>query len=128
MFVGGPVLLVGHSYDGTVITEGGDLPYAIGLVFIAAFAPDAGESPGGITQAHPSVAVPNLARGPDDCAGKSEAASHASRASMAAEVAALIDETGMEAMAGKEYGSELERCLRPSAEYLYTVLGDRTWN
>lgn len=57
----GPVLLVGHSYGGAVITEAGDLPNVVGLVFIAAFAPDAGESPGGITQEHPPVAAPNLA-------------------------------------------------------------------
>jgi pimeloyl-ACP methyl ester carboxylesterase len=33
----------------------------VGLVYIAAFAPDAGESPGGITQQHLPVAAPNLA-------------------------------------------------------------------
>lgn len=59
--VGGPVLLVGHSYGGAVITQAGDLPNVAGLVYIAAFAPDAGESPGGITQEHPPVAAPNLA-------------------------------------------------------------------
>jgi pimeloyl-ACP methyl ester carboxylesterase len=42
--VDGPVLLVGHSYGGAVITEAGDLPNVVGLVYIAAFAPDAGES------------------------------------------------------------------------------------
>jgi hypothetical protein len=56
----GPVLLVGHSYGGAVITEAGNHPSVIGLVYIAAFAPDSGESPGGITQKHPPVAVPNL--------------------------------------------------------------------
>ena len=59
--VSGPVLLVGHSYGGAVITEAGDQPNVVGLVYIAAFAPDAGESPGGITQEHPPVAAPNLA-------------------------------------------------------------------
>lgn len=59
--VGGPVLLVGHSYGGAVITQAGDQPNVAGLVYIAAFAPDAGESPGGITQEHPPVAAPNLA-------------------------------------------------------------------
>lgn len=59
--IDGPVLLVGHSYGGAVITEAGDLPNVVGLVFIAAFAPDAGESPGGITQEHPPVAAANLA-------------------------------------------------------------------
>lgn len=57
----GPVLLVGHSYGGAVITEAGDMPNVVGLVYIAAFAPDAGESPGGITAKNPPVAVPNLA-------------------------------------------------------------------
>ena len=46
----GPVLLVGHSYGGAVITEAGNQPNVVGLVYIAAFAPDSGESPGGITQ------------------------------------------------------------------------------
>ena len=57
----GKVLLVGHSYGGAVITEAGDLPNVAGLVYIAAFAPDAGESPGGISQAVPPEAFPNLA-------------------------------------------------------------------
>ncbi|WP_193098310.1 alpha/beta hydrolase [Burkholderia sp. Z1] len=59
--VDGPVLLVGHSYGGAVISEAGNLPNVAGLVFIAAFAPDAGESPGAITQEHLPVAAPNLA-------------------------------------------------------------------
>jgi pimeloyl-ACP methyl ester carboxylesterase len=40
----GPVLLVGHSYGGVVITEAGNDPNVRGLVYITAFAPDAGES------------------------------------------------------------------------------------
>jgi len=40
----GPVLLVGHSYGGVVITEAGTDPKVAGLVYIAAFAPDKGES------------------------------------------------------------------------------------
>ena len=40
----GPVILVGHSYGGVVITEAGNDPRAVGLVYIAAFAPDRGES------------------------------------------------------------------------------------
>ncbi len=57
----GPVLLVGHSYGGAVITEAGNQPNVVGLVYIAAFAPDAGESPGGLTQQHLPAAAPNLA-------------------------------------------------------------------
>ena len=40
----GPVVLVGHSYGGAVITEAGDGANVAGLVYIAAFVPDRGES------------------------------------------------------------------------------------
>jgi pimeloyl-ACP methyl ester carboxylesterase len=40
----GPVILVGHSYGGVVVTEAGSDPKVVGLVYIAAFAPDKGES------------------------------------------------------------------------------------
>src|ERR1700733_1764617 len=40
----GPVVLVGHSYGGAVITEAGTDPKVAGLVYITAFAPDKGES------------------------------------------------------------------------------------
>ncbi|KNX77525.1 hydrolase [Pseudomonas sp. 250J] len=59
--VGGPVLLVGHSYGGAVITQAGNQDNVTGLVYIAAFAPDAGESPGALTQQHPPLAAANLA-------------------------------------------------------------------
>jgi pimeloyl-ACP methyl ester carboxylesterase len=41
---GDPVILVGHSYGGAVITEAGNDPKVVGLVYITAFAPDQGES------------------------------------------------------------------------------------
>ncbi|MGW4097871.1 alpha/beta hydrolase [Mycobacterium sp. NPDC004974] len=59
--VDGPVLLVGHSYGGAVITEAGDLPNVVGLVYVAAFAPDAGESPGQISEQLPPAAFDNIA-------------------------------------------------------------------
>ena len=40
----GKVILVGHSYGGVVVSEAGTDPKAAGIVYIAAFAPDAGES------------------------------------------------------------------------------------
>jgi pimeloyl-ACP methyl ester carboxylesterase len=40
----GPVILVGHSYGGAVITEAGTDPKVAGLVYVAAFAPHKGES------------------------------------------------------------------------------------
>jgi pimeloyl-ACP methyl ester carboxylesterase len=44
----GPVLLVGHSYGGAVITEAGNNAKVAALVYVAAFAPDAGESAGSL--------------------------------------------------------------------------------
>jgi pimeloyl-ACP methyl ester carboxylesterase len=40
----GPCILVGHSYGGGLITEAGNNPHVVGLVYIAAHAPDKGES------------------------------------------------------------------------------------
>ena len=54
----GPVLLVGHSYGGAVITEAGDNPKVSGLVYVAAFAPDVGETLAGM--AEPFGATPLL--------------------------------------------------------------------
>jgi pimeloyl-ACP methyl ester carboxylesterase len=54
----GPVLLVGHSYGGAVITEAGNDPKVVGLVYVAAFAPDAGQS---VTSLSATVAAPPLA-------------------------------------------------------------------
>ena len=42
--MGGPVVLVGHSYGGSIITEAGNHPNVAALVYIAAFALDEGES------------------------------------------------------------------------------------
>jgi pimeloyl-ACP methyl ester carboxylesterase len=49
----GPVLLVGHSYGGAVITEAGNHAKVAGLVYVAAFAPDEGETLGGMAQKYP---------------------------------------------------------------------------
>ncbi len=50
----GPVLLVGHSYGGTVITAAGNDLKVMGLVFISAFAPDDGESSLSLATAYPT--------------------------------------------------------------------------
>src|ERR1700677_1982855 len=51
----GPVVLVGHSYGGSVITEAGNHPKVVALVYIAAFALDEGESCASIEQAVPQA-------------------------------------------------------------------------
>ncbi len=53
----GPVLLVGHSYGGAIITEAGMNPKVAGLVYVAAFAPDIGESCGSMGKAYPPSPV-----------------------------------------------------------------------
>ena len=53
--MGGPVVLVGHSYGGSVITEAGNHPKVEALVYIAAFALDEGESCASIEQAVPQA-------------------------------------------------------------------------
>ena len=50
----GPVVLVGHSYGGAVITEAGTHPNVAALVFIAAFAPDKDESVGSLIAGFPA--------------------------------------------------------------------------
>jgi pimeloyl-ACP methyl ester carboxylesterase len=53
--MGGPVVLVGHSYGGSIITEAGNNPNVAALVYIAAFALDEGESCASIEQALPQA-------------------------------------------------------------------------
>ncbi len=50
----GPVVLVGHSYGGAVITEAGTHPNVAALVYICAFAPDKGESVGSLIAGFPA--------------------------------------------------------------------------
>jgi pimeloyl-ACP methyl ester carboxylesterase len=51
----GPVLLVGHSYGGAVITEVGTDPKVTGLVYLAAFAPSVGESASSLLASVPAT-------------------------------------------------------------------------
>ena len=60
----GPVVLVGHSYGGAVITEAGGQPNVAALVYIAAFAPDSGESIGSLSAEFPTT--PGLANAAPD--------------------------------------------------------------
>lgn len=50
----GPTLLVGHSYGGAVITGAGHAANVVGLVYVAAFAPDEGDSLGALLGREPS--------------------------------------------------------------------------
>ncbi len=61
----GPLLLVGHSYGGVVITEAGNNPKVAGLVYVAAYALDAGESVLSVSKSGPSAPL-NAELRPDD--------------------------------------------------------------
>lgn len=62
--VDGPCILVGHSYGGALITVAGNDPKVVGLVYIAAHAPDEGESEADNGKQHPS-AYRSLLKGAD---------------------------------------------------------------
>jgi pimeloyl-ACP methyl ester carboxylesterase len=51
----GPTLLVGHSYGGSIITEAGIHPKVVGLVYVAAHAPDVGEDEAALGKKMPST-------------------------------------------------------------------------
>lgn len=53
----GPTILVGHSYGGVVITEAGNNDKVAGLVYVAAFEPDAGESAMTLAKSNPSAST-----------------------------------------------------------------------
>lgn len=62
----GPILLVGHSYGGAVITEAGNHSNVAGLVFIAAYAPDNGESALSLALANPTPVGAELQADPSN--------------------------------------------------------------
>jgi pimeloyl-ACP methyl ester carboxylesterase len=63
----GPVLLVGHSWGGMVISEAGNDPRVVGLVYIAAIVPTEGQSAGDVLQPYPPT--PGLAKMKPDASG-----------------------------------------------------------
>ncbi len=62
----GPVILVGHSYGGAVITEAGSDPKVAALVYVAAYQPDVGEAVGGLNASMPSSLLPTSLRASAD--------------------------------------------------------------
>src|SRR5580698_6615734 len=56
--MGGPVVLVGHSYGGMIISAAGNNEHVKSLVYVAAFQPDAGESLGSLGASKPPAGAP----------------------------------------------------------------------
>jgi len=63
----GPAILVGHSYGGAIITEAGTNAHVAGLVYIAAHAPDEGETETGNGQRYPSIRRTSTQNSPPTC-------------------------------------------------------------
>jgi pimeloyl-ACP methyl ester carboxylesterase len=103
----GPVILVGHSYGGAVITEAGTDPKVVGLVYITAFAPDKGESVNSlIKDPPPDAPVPPILPPQDGYLFLDKSKFHASFAGdVKAEKAAFMADSqvpwGVQALAGE---------------------------
>jgi pimeloyl-ACP methyl ester carboxylesterase len=99
-------VLVGHSYGGVVITEAGNHPKVAGLVYIAAFAPDQGESVGSlIKDPPPGAPVPPIQPAGEGFLSLDKAKFHASfAADVSPEKAAFMADSqvpwGVGALAG----------------------------
>jgi pimeloyl-ACP methyl ester carboxylesterase len=102
----GPAILVGHSYGGVVVTEAGNDPKVAGLVYVAAFAPDEGESVDSIIKSSPPGApAPPILPPQDGYLFLDRSKFHASfAADVAPDVAAFMADSqvpwGLEALAG----------------------------
>ena len=103
----GPAILVGHSYGGVVITEAGNDPKVAALVYIAAFAPDKGESVSSlIKDPVPGAPVPPILPPQDGFLFLDRAKFHASfAADVNADAAAFMADSqvpwGLEALNGE---------------------------
>ena len=101
-----PVILVGHSYGGAVITEAGTHPNVAALVYIAAFAPDSGESVNTlIADPPPGASVPPILPPQDGFLFLDREKFHASfAADVSAEEAAFMADSqvpwGLDALGG----------------------------
>ena len=78
----GPVVLVGHSYGGAVITEAGTHPNVAALVYVCAFAPDKNESVGSLIAGFPADGPqpPILPPGMASCSSTGTSSTHRSLA------------------------------------------------
>lgn len=125
--LGGPAVLVGHSYGGVVITEAGNHPDVAALVYIAAFAPDAGESVGSlIANPPPGAPVPPI-RPTDDgflFLDRDEfAASFA--ADVPAQLAAFMADSQLPCHAGALNGAVSEPAWRTKPSWYLVSADDR---
>jgi pimeloyl-ACP methyl ester carboxylesterase len=123
----GPVVLVGHSYGGAVITEAGTDPDVAALVYIAAFAPDEGESVNTlITDPPPDAPVPPILPPKDGFLFLDREKFHASfAADVPAEQAAFMADSQVPWGVGALSGSITEPAWRIKPSWYLVATEDR---
>jgi pimeloyl-ACP methyl ester carboxylesterase len=102
--IDGPVVLVGHSYGVAVITQAGDLPNVVGLVYVAAFAPDAGESLAQIADWNVAAAAGNVEPDSDGYVWIKQAKFHESFCQDLTDAEALVMAVTQKAPLGSTFG------------------------
>ena len=123
----GPVVLVGHSYGGVVVTEAGTDPKVSKLVYIAAFAPDKGESVSKLIQNPPPGApVPPILPPQDGFLFLDKAKFHASfAADVDAETAAFMADAQVPWGVGALDGAVTEPAWRTKRSWYLVATDDR---
>jgi pimeloyl-ACP methyl ester carboxylesterase len=123
----GPVILVGHSYGGVVITEAGNDPKVAALVYIAAFAPDKGESVSAlIKDPVPGAPVPPILPPQDGFLFLDKAKFHASFAGdVSAEQAAFMADSQVPWGVGALGGTISEPAWKTKPSWYLVATDDR---
>jgi len=120
----GPVILVGHSYGGVVVTEAGNHPKVVALVYIAAFAPDTGES--GIKDPPPGAPVPPILPPQDGYLFLDKAKFHAAfAADVEAEKAAFMADSQVPWGVGALSGAISEPAWKTKPSWYLVATDDR---
>ena len=125
--IDGPVILVGHSYGGVVVTEAGNHPKVAGLVYIAAFAPDTGESVNTlIADPPPGAPVPPILPPQDGFLFLDKAKFHASfAADVDAEKAAFMADSQVPWGVGALSGAISEPAWKSKPSWYLVATDDR---
>jgi pimeloyl-ACP methyl ester carboxylesterase len=125
--IDGPVVLVGHSYGGVVVTEAGNHPKVAALVYIAAFAPDTGESVSSlIKDPPPGAPVPPILPPQDGYLFLDKAKFHASfAADVDAEKAAFMADSQVPWGVGALSGAISEPAWKSKPSWYLVATDDR---
>ncbi|WP_394830081.1 alpha/beta hydrolase [Pendulispora rubella] len=104
----GPTILVAHSYGGAIITEAGADPKVAGLVYIAAHAPDQGETETGNGQRYPAAGRDAITKTPDGYTFIDPARYHAEFAADLPYAEAQFEARSQMFTAGKVFSTPIE--------------------